>query len=318
MQQENYRTLTLNISDEHDKKLIKDISRALSNEDRIQILELLNNGPLNILEISQKLNIPLSTTANHIQILDEARLIMTEFTPTLKGHMKLCSRMVTKIDYIIWNSDSTQKTTKTTKIEMPVGNFVDANVYSPCGMAGDYSHLIEEDQPSLFYSPKRSQAGLIWFQKGYITYRFPLGKINKKTIKELSIELELCSETAYYKEEWPSDITISLCNEELFTYTSPGDFGINRGQLNPIWWPNSNTQHGLLKKFTIVNNGVYFEGKRVNDTFTLEKFHNLNTSYIELKLEIKSDAKHIGGINIFGKTFGNHPQDILLSITHED
>jgi len=318
MQQENYRTLTLNISDEHDKKLIKDISRALSNEDRIQILELLNNGPLNILEISQKLNIPLSTTANHIQILDEARLIMTEFTPTLKGHMKLCSRMVTKIDYIIWNSDSKQKTTKTTKIEMPVGNFVDANVYPPCGMAGDYSHLIEEDQPSLFYSPKRSQAGLIWFQKGYITYRFPLGKINKKTIKELSIELELCSETAYYKEEWPSDITISLCNEELFTYTSPGDFGINRGQLNPIWWPNSNTQHGLLKKFTIVNNGVYFEGKRVNDTFTLEKFHNLNTSYIELKLEIKSDAKHIGGINIFGKTFGNHPQDILLSITHED
>ena len=83
MQQENYRTLTLNISDEHDKKLIKDISRALSNEDRIQILELLNNGPLNILEISQKLNIPLSTTANHIQILDEARLIMTEFTRIL-------------------------------------------------------------------------------------------------------------------------------------------------------------------------------------------------------------------------------------------
>ena len=318
MQQENYRSLSLNISNEHDIKLIKDISRALSNEDRIHILNLLNDGPLNILEISEKLNIPLSTTANHIKILDEARLIMTEFTPTLKGHMKLCSRMVTHIDYIIWNSNKQQKSNKTTKIEMPVGNFIDANVFAPCGIAGDYSHLIEEDQPTLFYSPKRTQAGLIWFQKGYITYRFPLGKIKKNSIKELSIELELCSETAYFKEDWPSDITFYLCNDELFTYTSPGDFGINRGQLNPIWWPNSNTQHGLLKKFTIANNGVYFEGKRVNDSFTIEKLKNLNTSYIELKIEIKSDAKHVGGINIFGKSFGNYSQDILLSITHEE
>ena len=70
------------------------ISKALSNKDRIKILNLLNDGPLSIMEISHKLKIPVSTTANHIQILDDARLIMTEYTPTLKGHMKLCSRMI--------------------------------------------------------------------------------------------------------------------------------------------------------------------------------------------------------------------------------
>ena len=316
MTKENYRTLSLDITNKQDQKTLALISHALSSIDRIKILNLLNDGPLSIIEISQKLRIPMSTTANHIQILDDARLIMTEYTPTLKGHMKLCSRMITYYDVNIWKRNIEISTDKVTRIEMPIGNFIDANIFAPCGIAGEWAMLIEEDQPSFFYNPIRTNAELLWFQKGYITYRFPLYKIQKTSIIEISIELEICSETAYYKEEWPSDITFSLCNKELFTYCSPGDFGKTRGLLNPIWWPDSNTQHGILKKFTITNNGVYFDGKRVNESFNIETLQNLSKDYIELKIEIKDSSSHVGGINIFGKKFGNYAQGIIMDIIH--
>ena len=118
-------------------------------------------------------------------------------------------------------------------------------------------------------------------QKGYITYRFPLNKIKPSSVKEVSIELELCSETAYYKEEWPSDITFSIAGIELFTYCSPGDFGKTRGLLNPSWWPDSNTQYGLLKKFYITNNGVYIDDKRVNESFNINTLKKLSKESLQ-------------------------------------
>ena len=106
MNKENYRTLSIDIDNPSDQQTLVTISRALSNLDRIKILNLLNDGPLSIMEIANKLNLPVSTTANHIQILDDARLIMTEYTPTLKGHMKLCSRMITHYSVDIWKNKS--------------------------------------------------------------------------------------------------------------------------------------------------------------------------------------------------------------------
>ena len=139
MNKENYRTLSIDIDNPKDQDTLVMISRALSNKDRIKILNLLNDGPLSIMEISHKLKLPVSTTANHIQILDDARLIMTEYTPTLKGHMKLCSRMITHFNVDIWKDRREKRENKITRIEMPIGNFIDANIYAPCGMAGEWS-----------------------------------------------------------------------------------------------------------------------------------------------------------------------------------
>ena len=49
----------------------------------------------------------------------------------------------------------------------------------------------------------------------------------------------------------------------------------------------------------------------------LNTLKKLSKDYIELKIEIKDSSEHIGGINIFGKKFGNYSQGILLDITHE-
>ncbi len=36
---------------------------------------------------------------------------------------------------------------------------------------------------------------------------------------------------------------------------------------------------------------------------------------IRLRIEVKPDARHPGGVNVFGRGFGNYDQDIVLRLT---
>jgi predicted transcriptional regulator len=38
---------------------------------------------------------------------------------------------------------------------------------------------------------------------------------------------------------------------------------------------------------------------------------------IRVRIEVKPDARHPGGVNIFGRGFGNYDQDIVLRLTTE-
>lgn len=49
---------------------------------------------------------------------------------------------------------------------------------------------------------------------------------------EISFSFEVCSETIYYNNHWPSDITVSVNDVEVATFTSPGDFGGRRGPVH--------------------------------------------------------------------------------------
>ena len=45
---------------------------------------------------------------------------------------------------------------------------------------------------------------------------------------------------------------------------------------------------------------------------------NISNVLIRLKIGIKEDAKYVGGINIFGKGFGDTDQNISLQIAYVD
>jgi len=49
---------------------------------------------------------------------------------------------------------------------------------------------------------------------------------------------------------------------------------------------------------------------------TTQSLNLRGLNYIKVRLGIKPDAQNIGGINLFGKKFGNHPQDILMRIRY--
>lgn len=62
--------------------------KALASQPRIEMLNLLREKTLNINEIAEVLNLPQSTVATHISILEEAELIKTESVKAKKRKSK--------------------------------------------------------------------------------------------------------------------------------------------------------------------------------------------------------------------------------------
>ena len=129
------------------------------------------------------------------------------------------------------------------------------------------------------------------------------------------ISAELSSEAPGINNNWPSDINFYLNNVHLGSWTSPGDFGDVPGIFTPDWWyPNWN-QYGLLKMLVINRNGTYIDGLKISDV-TIDQFQLDSTSTMKFKMSVDEDSEHVGGLTIFGKTFGNYAQDIKVNISY--
>ena len=99
------------------------------------------------------------------------------------------------------------------------------------------------------------------------------------------------------------------------TWTSPGDFGDVRGIFTPDWWfPNWN-QYGLLKMLVINKKGTFIDGLQISDV-TIRDFNLDYRSSMKLRMAVNDNAEHVGGLTIFGKSFGNYGQDIKVSINY--
>ena len=66
---------SLIIGNDEDVDIIIQTARAFASRDRINILRLLVETPMNIYEISKKLNMPISTVSNHISVLEDAQIV---------------------------------------------------------------------------------------------------------------------------------------------------------------------------------------------------------------------------------------------------
>lgn len=309
------RDMSLNLSNKTHHEHIMKIGKALSSPVRLHILNLLKVKALSIQEIAQMLDIPISSTAHHISCLEEAKMVVTESQPGLRGSMRVCICSMQSI-HIDGAEPSLDPNKNNITIHMPIGNYYCCDVEPTCGLADEDGILDTYDSPKSFYSPLRMKAQLIWFQQGRIEYRFPNHCDNEIMPKEISFSMEICSEAPGYMEDWPSDITISVNNKELGTYRSPGDFGARPGILTPPAWGNNRTQYGILKTFSFRESGGYIDGTLVNPNITINDLHLQDAPYISLGIEIKDDAEYVGGINIFGEKFGDYPQGIVMKITY--
>ena len=68
---------------------------------------------------------------------------------------------------------------------------------------------------------------------------------------------------------------------------------------------------GLLKHFSIDNEGSFIDGIKVSDV-KLEDIHLKDHHSIRVRIGVKEDSQYVGGMNIFGKGFGNYDQGIIL------
>ena len=296
---------------EEEKELMA-LGKALSSEIRLKILGLLQEGPLCVNEIAELLNIPASSAALHVRVLEEAELIRTELKPGIRGSMKLCIRQETSV---VLDLQKKSKEQREEVISMPVGNYVDYKITPTCGMVNEDEYIDGEDEPRCFYDPRRTTAKLVWFSSGYLEYRFPNAGMQKEPVKSLDFSAELCSETADYNLDCPSDITLWINGIEAGTWTCPSDFGGRRGKLNPDWWEDKNSQYGNLKNWHIDETGTYLDGLQVSGR-GIEAYALAEGPYVSVRIGIKEDAEHVGGVNIFGNCFGDYPQDLVMRLKY--
>lgn len=302
------QTIKMNLDDiEH----LAMISKALSSETRIDILRHLRYKDLNVNEIAEILDIPASSSAAHVKVLEEAGMIKTTLQPGIRGSMKVCHIV---LDHIYVEMNTTKNLEQDEEvIKMPIGSFVDYKVEPTCGIVSNKGPIGAEDEPRCFYLPERVDAKLIWMGHGYIEYRFPTNSFKDKKVRQLEISMELCSEDHEFNMNYSSDITLWVNQMEVGTWTCPSDFGGRRGKLNPDWWPDKNSQYGILKTWKITEQGCFLDEEKSVDKI-INEFQLDKQEFISVRIGIKDDAEHKGGLNLFGDAFGDFAQNIEMKI----
>ena len=297
----------------HDDDRLYQVTRALANKLRIDILRALGKkSMMSIHELATVLNVPVSSVALGVRILEEADLIFTESVPGAHGMLKLSSRKTDTIGISLVTHIS--KSDSVLTMEMPVGGYSKVgNIKPTCGLASVNSAIGEDDNSRSFYAADRFNAQLLWFRQGFVEYRFSVLRMDEIHIDWLELSFEACSEAPMYRDPWESDITVAINGRTLGVWTSPCDCGDHRGRLNPAWWSDVATQHGFLKAWRVDESGCYLDNVQVSAT-RLSDLQLLAHDSISVRIAVEPDAKHVGGLNLFGKQFGDFEQGIVMRI----
>lgn len=298
-----------------DDDMLEKIGDALSSSIRRKILRLLTVKSYSALELASLTNVALSTMSFHLKILKDAKLINMVSSPNKRGNEKNISQSCENI-YISFSQNAiTKKSLYST--ELPIGSYFDFDITPPCIMNGRNGQIGEVDSTLPFYSPRRSEAKLFSFIKGWVEYRVPTAAFASKRIQSLTFSLEICSECPNYNNAWKSDITFWVNGKEICTYLSMGDYGDRRGLLNPDWYPPQSTQYGMLVKIRVDEEGAWIDNELVSDV-KIGELDLLASPFFSLRFGVKPNSHYVGGINLFGKGFGDHNQDIIVQVSYKD
>lgn len=291
-----------------------ELFKALGSEVRVQILNiLLENSNMTMNQLATQLNLSNGAITGHIKKLEECGLVSTSNESAAHGNSKVCSVIQ---DRILIDLEQPLDYTNVVTTDIKVGQFTRYDIAPTCGLANATSVIGELDDVRYFAHPDRFNADIMWFTKGFVEYSIPnLIPMNNK-ISQISISVEISSEAPGVDNNWPSDISFYLNNIKIGTWTSPGDFGGDiHGMFTPDWWPSNWNQYGLLKLFVINKRGTFLDGLKISDV-NLDDLKLDNDSSITFRIAVEDDAKHIGGVTLFGKSFGNYDHDIRVNLNY--
>ncbi|MCU0899456.1 MAG: metalloregulator ArsR/SmtB family transcription factor [Cypionkella sp.] len=291
-----------------------DVLKALASPIRIQILKLLRtDSAMNGSDIAERLDLPQSTVSTNLQILEAAGLIRTDTQKARKGNQKICHSTFDEV-LVMFGDDVSPLSESLIEVMMPLGLYTSCEVTAPCGICSVDGIIGMLDVPDTFLEPDRMKAGLIWFTQGYLEYKFPNNaRLAQHVVEAVEISLELSSEVPGTSADWPSDITLSINGTEIGTWMTTGDFGDKRGVYTPDWWKLKGSQYGKLKNWRVTKDGTFVDGMKISPV-SLVDLDLANHHSIRVRIAVKPDARHPGGINIFGRGFGNYDQDIILRL----
>jgi len=293
-----------------------DVYKALASETRLRILSLLADTPATVSELAQEMDISKAIMSRHIKILEDANLIhLSKSFASSDQRKKVYTLRVDKAN--INFPKKIYLPYKKITSEIKLGYFSDFDVVPSCGLVSSKKVIEKLDDPRIFVSNERISASLLWFSDGYVEYKIPNTLEADQHPEMLEMSLEIASEFPISNNTWPSDITFSINGIPVGTWTSPGNYSDVRGKLTPKWWDENYSQYGLLKYLRITNTNTGIDGEKLSDV-NLTDLNLESSPFITLRIGIEKNAKNKGGLTIFGEDFGNHPQNILLSLFYSE
>lgn len=297
----------------HIEKLSDGLSlfKALGSDVRLEIVRLLVEQPMNMNELAGKLHITNGALTTHIRKLEECGMVAVSNDSSRHGNQKICHVIPDKL--LIHIKGSSLPPQNTCAVDLKVGRYSSCQVYPTCGLATSERLIGVVDDYRYFSHPDHFDADILWFTRGFVEYQVPNFAPVTRHITQITVSAELSSEAPGVNNQWPSDISFYINDVYVGTWTSPGDFGDVQGIFTPDWWfPNWN-QYGLLKMLTVDERGTFMDGLKISGVrigdLNLDQAHMFN-----LRLAVEHDAEHVGGLTVFGKTFGNYAQDIQVTL----
>ena len=306
--------VSLDLLSETDRDEMAKLCYALGNPVRLKILSHMQREPrvFSVSAMVKALGIPTTTLLFHLEKMQQAGLVNVIYKSSGRGTQRFVTRKLHGADLRFYKTSKEIERQESETYSLGVGQFCDfkGSTFSFCTATNGFH---SPNNNSFCYIPERFDAQLLYTDKGIITYRFGNLPALQHKIKKIALSLEICSEAPYFDNDYLSDITFWINGKEIATYTCPGDFGDHRGRLNPDWWSSDNTQYGQLITLAVTENGVEINGARVSSSVGISNLKLDKNNYTEVSFGNKDTALNPGGFNLFGRMFGDHPQDVLLT-----
>lgn len=289
------------------------VYKALSAETRLIILDKLAQKPQTSSELAQQMNLSKAIISRHLKVLEEASLIsLLELSEVEEDNRKkIYSLSVDKIEihfpqqiYLLYKKKSH---------EIALGYFSDFSVQPSCGLASPEKVIGKMDDLRSFVSNERVDASLLGFSDGYVEYIFPNPLEASDQPELLDISLELSSEFPVSNNNWPSDISFYINDVKVGTWTAKGNYSDVRGRLTPDWWDSRFSQYGMLKHLRINTKDTGIDGEQLS-IINLSDLKLQHSPFIKFRIGVDKEAKNKGGLTIFGRHFGNYPQNIVVDL----
>ena len=297
----------------HIEKLSDGLSlfKALGSDVRLEIVRLLVEQPMNMNELAGKLHITNGALTTHIQKLEKCGIVAVSNNSNGHGNQKICQVIPDKL--LIDLKSTPLLSENTCSIDLKVGRYSSCQIYPTCGLANSEHIIGAVDDYRYFSHPDHFDADILWFTCGFVDYQVPNFAPANRHITQITVSAELSSEAPGVNNQWPSDISFYINDVYVGFWSSPGDFGDIPGIFTPDWWfPNWN-QYGLLKMLTVNSQGTFMDGLKISDVRIADLGLD-GAPFFNLRFAVDNKAEHVGGLTIFGKTFGNYAQDIQVSL----
>src|SRR5207249_2960118 len=138
----------------------EDVFKALASESRLRILKLLVERDYNINELGQALGINIPTVSKHVQMLEGAGLIVSEYMAGVQGTQKRCRLQYDRLIVSLEGEQTAQDQIE--EIEMPIGLYSLIHPAPTCGLVNLERHIGLADDTQSFFLPERATAQLLW------------------------------------------------------------------------------------------------------------------------------------------------------------